>query len=34
MRKLNVQIEIEGKKVPVGTITGTNRDDAVFAYSE
>ena len=31
---MEVLIEIDGKAVPVGTITGTGRDDAVFTYSE
>ena len=34
MRTLNILIEINGEPVPVGTITGTGRDDAVFAYAE
>ena len=34
MRTLNILIEIDGKAVPVGTITGTGGDDAVFAYAE
>ncbi|MBO4289372.1 MAG: type II toxin-antitoxin system HipA family toxin [Lachnospiraceae bacterium] len=34
MRTLNILIEINGEAVPVGTITGTNGDDAVFSYAE
>lgn len=34
MKKLSVQIEINGKNVYVGDIIGNNSNDACFSYTE
>lgn len=34
MEPLYISIEIDGRQTPVGQISGTGLEDAVFAYSE